>query len=188
MKNLFKLSIVLFITSIILSSCNSNLSITKRRYSKGYFVERHSNKHNENQEKTKVAKHRKTEPVRVLTNNELVKTEPVKQNTSESRVITAEVNAEKPAKKTSEIKTNEAKPDLVSYVKNPVKTFKDLSGKIGTAATGDDALSLLWILILILLIIYVAGLLFDNFGLGSLIHVLAVIALVLLILWLLRIL
>ena len=50
-----------------------------------------------------------------------------------------------------------------------------------------DALSLLWIIILVLLILWALGWGFGGFGLGGLIHVLAVIALILLILWLLRV-
>jgi hypothetical protein len=50
------------------------------------------------------------------------------------------------------------------------------------------ALSLLWIVILVILILWLIGILAGGLGLGVLINLLLVIALVLLILWLLRIL
>jgi hypothetical protein len=48
----------------------------------------------------------------------------------------------------------------------------------------DDALSLIWILIVIILIVWLIGFLLD---VGNLIHILLIVALILLILWLLRI-
>ncbi|NNM94984.1 MAG: lmo0937 family membrane protein [Bacteroidia bacterium] len=50
-----------------------------------------------------------------------------------------------------------------------------------------DGLSLFWLIILIILIVWAIGLLAGGFGLGGLINILLVIALILLILWLLRI-
>lgn len=55
------------------------------------------------------------------------------------------------------------------------------------APRSDDGLSLIWIVILVLLILWAFGLLGGGWGLGGLINVLLVIALILLILWLLRI-
>ncbi|MCW3076755.1 MAG: hypothetical protein JWO32_1364, partial [Bacteroidetes bacterium] len=66
-------------------------------------------------------------------------------------------------------------------VKNPFKLTKI----VAASDSKDDALSLIWIIIVVILILYLIGLLLD-FG-GPFIHVLAVIALVLLILWLLKI-
>jgi hypothetical protein len=51
----------------------------------------------------------------------------------------------------------------------------------------EGALSLIWIVILVLLILWALGLLAGGWGLGGLINILLVIALILLILWLLRI-
>ncbi|MBK6834313.1 MAG: lmo0937 family membrane protein [Bacteroidetes bacterium] len=54
-------------------------------------------------------------------------------------------------------------------------------------ASSGDGLSLLWIVILVLLILWALGLISGGFGLGGFINILLVIALILLILWLLRI-
>lgn len=51
----------------------------------------------------------------------------------------------------------------------------------------SGALSLLWIVIVVLLILWLLGLLAGGWGLGGLINLLLVVALILLILWLLRI-
>lgn len=58
--------------------------------------------------------------------------------------------------------------------------------KMASSRSGD-ALSFLWIVIVILLILWLIGWLAGGLGLGGFIHVLALIALILLILWLLRI-
>jgi hypothetical protein len=71
-------------------------------------------------------------------------------------------------------------------------SFKN-SGSLKQYATShidrddDDALSFLWTVIALVLIIWLIAFLMGGWGLGGLIHVLLVIALVLLILWLLRI-
>lgn len=59
--------------------------------------------------------------------------------------------------------------------------------KIGSSASDKDGLSLFWVVILVLLILWALGFLTGGFGLGGLINLLLVIALILLILWLLRI-
>lgn len=59
--------------------------------------------------------------------------------------------------------------------------------KAAQRASGGEGLSLIWIVILVLLILWAAGLLSGGWGLGGLLYILLVIALILLILWLLRI-
>ncbi len=59
--------------------------------------------------------------------------------------------------------------------------------KISPPASSDDALSLLWIVIVIILILWLLGYALGGLGLGGAIHILLVIALILLILWLLGI-
>jgi Flp pilus assembly protein TadB len=71
-----------------------------------------------------------------------------------------------------------------TYFSNPKKLITDVKKQDDVAR---DALSLLWILIVALLIIYIVGLILDSFGIGPVIHILGVVVLVLLILWLLRI-
>lgn len=70
-----------------------------------------------------------------------------------------------------------------------IKTASSLKDKISnkpnTLSTNDDALSILWVLVLVLLLLWAVG--YWGFGLSGLLNILLVIALILLILWLLRI-
>lgn len=68
------------------------------------------------------------------------------------------------------------------------KNIKEIKDKIAlpTRERRSD-LSLLWIVIVIVLIIWLVGWSLGGFGLGSFIHILAIIVLILLILWLLKI-
>jgi hypothetical protein len=56
-----------------------------------------------------------------------------------------------------------------------------------STGNGDEARSLFWIVILVLLILWALGIISGSFGLGILFNLLLLIALILLILWLLRI-
>jgi hypothetical protein len=64
---------------------------------------------------------------------------------------------------------------------------ENVKEKISPSASSDDALSLLWIVIVIILILWLLGFALGGLGLGGAIHILLVIALILLILWLLGI-
>jgi hypothetical protein len=199
MKNSIKISILALIAIIIFSSCNSSLSITKRRYTKGYYVH-HTTRPSEGALRTKYGETHKTVPqektravasVWEQDNNTAV------AKPENKEILTADAHSQRsrPGKQTSsgsvatDLKTkglNSASIEMA--IKDPVKTFKQLSTEIKSSPAAGEALSLLWILIVILLIAYILGLLFDNFGLGWVIHLLLVVILVLLILWLLRIL
>jgi hypothetical protein len=192
MKNSLKISILALIAIIAFTSCNSSLSITKRRYNKGYYVH-HSTKPSE-------PKHRETH--KLAQPEERTKTTSVWEednNTAftppeNNKIVTASAqnpNNHKASKQTAktDLKTSASNfTPIEQAIKDPVKTFKELSYQVKTSPAAGEALSLLWILIVILLIAYVLGLLFDNFGLGWVIHILLVVILVLLILWLLRLL
>jgi hypothetical protein len=68
---------------------------------------------------------------------------------------------------------------VASFVKERMIT------KPNTTANNDDGLSVLWVVVLVLLILWAVGL--WGFNLGGLINILLVIALILLILWLLQV-
>jgi cobalamin biosynthesis Mg chelatase CobN len=184
MKNLNRITFILTLAGLLLSSCSSNLSFTKRRYTKGYFVEHHQKPSQPiatESSKSKAVNAEDKILVQTLTahksENETVKN----KNVYTASAATAKNKSAKASHKPV------SKADAVELaIKHPIKairTAKDL----GQAATSEDARSLIWIIIVVILILYLLGLLFDGFGLGGLIHILAVIAVVLLILWLLRI-
>jgi hypothetical protein len=83
------------------------------------------------------------------------------------------------AKETRKVKVKRAVSFAMNRIVNKANT---------TSINRDgDGLSLFWLVILILLILWAIGLASGGFGLGGLINVLLVIALVLLILWLLEV-
>ena len=70
---------------------------------------------------------------------------------------------------------------------SPVLKMKDKFHPAQIMSSDGDAHSLFWIVITIIAILYLIALVSGGWGLGGAIHVLLVIALVLFILWLLRI-
>lgn len=195
MKKLFTLSILFVLTSIFITSCKSS-SIMKRRYNKGYYVH-HSNKPAE--PKTKVSDQKLKEPIMVSSALPKQQEQPVAlTQTKENKHVAparitasaehAKVNRAKTSDNTVKSKNTLSVMPSVYSAKQTFQSVKELKTKFASGDSGDDALSLLWIIIVILLIFYLLGFAFDEYGVGSLIHLLAVIILVLLILWLLRIL
>lgn len=187
MNNLLKLSLFFLIAVFALPSCNSSLSITKRRYTKGFYVHHVSKPSTPKEQQRSWAEPSNVVKVNAIEEYRRANTANESVNQKQS-IVTAE------APQTSgpvENKILQAGSDpsvqLSHAIRNPVKTFKQLSSEIKSAGPAEGALSLLWILLVILLVAYIAGLLLDNFGIGWLIHILLVIILVLFILWLLRI-
>lgn len=194
MKKLITYLSICLIAGILFSSCKSNISIAKRHYNKGYYVDYNSGKHDVTtvKEEEKTALSNIDRPVnfkqeKVAQNS--VSSQSDQNSVTEKNIIVAsnkkmlpDVNAKQNTKQSlkSKIKT----------ITNPAAKIKhSLFGadKKSTASANDDALSIFWVVILILLILWAVGLLAGGFGLGGLINVLLVIALILLILWLLRI-
>jgi hypothetical protein len=187
MKRILSITTILLLAGLFFASCSS-LSVTKRRYTKGYFVERHGRNHVQlKKSETAIAQagsQEKQAPVQVVQSLSKTMNGEAAPVPVEKRIVTAQA----PIKSNNVKKGQPSATDVISMaVKHPVKALKQAGTLVNTAATSDDALSLLWVVIVVILILYLLGLLFDGFGLGSLIHLLAVIAIVLLILWLLRI-
>jgi uncharacterized membrane protein len=211
MKNLYKL-IIPAIALMLYASCSptSRLSITKRHYNSGYYVDHVSSKTAD----AAVAKTNTSEQITKEENSgkeavtpaktEALNTYASKEKASAKEVIKAAtansaVKSQK-AKQVKEIasesKTNSlgAKPTAVEaltmYAKNPLslRSISHIKHSKAFVDGDESARSLLWIIILIILILWLVGLLDGGFGAGALINLLLVIALILFILWLLRIL
>jgi hypothetical protein len=194
MKKLITYLSICLIAGILFSSCKSNMSIAKRHYNKGYYVDINSNKH--------VVTTAKEEEKTVLLNTG----KPVnfQQDKVAPNAVSMQSDQNSGTEKNNTVASNEktksniiskqnAKQTIKSKVKsiiNPTAKIKNnLFGvnKASTCSASDDSLSIFWVVILILLILWAVGLLAGGFGLGGLINVLLVIALILLILWLLRV-
>ncbi|MDP1802647.1 MAG: hypothetical protein Q8L81_14900 [Bacteroidota bacterium] len=197
MKNLLQIIIITIITSFIFSSCGKQMSITKRKYNKGYYVS-HSHKKGDvkSQPATAAIKHEKPEQLQAIpvkmelpathAEKEIVLTaavtKPIETQNNQTLAPKNELSGNNFAKKFYNVKQLEKILPSQLYT---TELRKKLSGDNGHS---HDALSFLWVIIVVILILYLLGILFDGFGLGGLIHLLALVIVVLLILWLLRIL
>jgi cobalamin biosynthesis Mg chelatase CobN len=194
MKNTLNTVIIALIATIVLSACNSSLSITKRRASKGYFVNYSNNKGS-------------TKPI----NNPLDVND---DNTIESQNIISEELLINPDTKTIEsfqkdgLETTDKSSQTEKKVEkhnqsaipnsqktrtnnnlqlNENKTISKIKAKLSPRPSEGGVLSLLWIVIVILIVLWALGFIAGGWGMGGLIHILLLLALILLILWLLRI-
>lgn len=196
MKKTIKFCVSCIIASVLFSSCGSNMSITKRHYNNGYYISYSNDKEN-----VIIPKENKTgihsslneslyfpnDQTKEPGNEKFTDQKEIKVNnvvaTSYSKIHRKE-NLQKKANKifkhiskitnTSEINI---KSDLIE--KNKIKSSSSQEER--------DGLSLFWIVILAILIFW-AVFFSIGFLLEGLINLLLIIALILLILWLLRIL
>ena len=197
MKNLIKYTSVCAVLAILLSSCGSNFSVTKRHYTSGYYIDYTKNSNTiipKTEEKVAQAKtitpigiaqtpvetnsvtpatiqsNAQNNPGAILSNDK-------KQAKANLRSVTKPMPINK-----SGVFTNVSKEDKRTLFEVPTS-----SNSISDDNGGDRALSLLWLVIVVILILWLIGILAGGFGLGGLINLLLLIALILLILWLLRI-
>lgn len=185
MKKSLLITTLCILTGIFLSSCGTHMSMTKRHYNKGYYIAHSSDK--QLSSKTQEKKAAITKPTQSLYTMHTV--------TDESTL-----NGYTPAngKITASIKT-----PVVPVLHQPAKqilkkritvrefpAIQQPAAQIKKPAGGGEShhhLSLFWLVILIILILWAVGFLAGGWGLGGLINLLLLIALILLILWLLRI-
>ena len=203
MKNL--LTIISFtILGSILFSCNSSLTITKRRVNKGFYIASNNqkfSKHVKEEQQKQIVSERPAAPAEAA--NGLTQPAPEERiYVYEPAELTAdaaskpEANASKEVKKVNvPAKNLKNKLAAVKSTKkmieradfHPKKQIQTMKEKKSTPVDGDDVLSWFWIVILVILILWLIGVLTGGFGMGGLIHLLLVVALILLILWLLGI-
>jgi uncharacterized membrane protein len=192
MKKLFTLNAIFIVLCLLLSSCSSNISIVKRHYTKGYYIEYAKLAQTVPQNKPERTYERKA-MVSTHTIPGLSKELYVKTDFNEDIKVPDIIPVEKQRKNKAitHVTTKLPITQQLTTTNEPVlqsqRTALSQASDYGEGHSERAALSLLWIIILILLILWLVGLLAGGFGLGGLINVLLVIALVLLILWLLRI-
>jgi len=192
MKKIITFGVICIIASILFSSCRSNISITKRHYNKGYYVDFNNGKKVglAPKEEEKVVQTKTSKPV-------YYSQDQAEQNTmggysgqsliADNNVIAA--NNEKMQRNviSQQYTKQSLKPKIKEEPAAQIKRTLFETKKMSSNSYVGDGLSLFWVVILVILILWALGLLAGGFGLGGLINVLLVIALVLLILWLLRI-
>ncbi len=186
--------ILTIVTGLLLSSCANKLSLMKRKYTKGYYVS-HSHKAGAPKEQAVAFLKEKNaiSELKLKTSSEAPELKRTRDN--EGRILVLNDNSTK----TSLAENKTVLIEKKKYVALTQFTFKSLEKiapkplhkKIAmrdpNAGLVAATLSLFWIVLVIILILYLLGIVFDGFGVGNLIHLLAVIFLVLLILWLLKI-
>jgi hypothetical protein len=183
MKKLITYISLCLIAILLMPGCRSKMGMMKRHYSKGYYVS-----HSQGKNKTLAAK---AEPMQIAT-DEIPTVVILKTPTSNLKEQSVPTHTESIMASAHPAEKGNVNPDnKTSYksivVNNPIKEVRNTISQIGMADGERDALSLFWIIILVILILWLFGFLLGGFGLGGLINLLLVIALILLILWLLRI-
>lgn len=177
----------------IASSCNhyGGVNITKRHYSKGNYV-------SVTKKQKDFVQHEayKNDVPKVKANQETAKSRTIPKE--EEQGIEANVSSKQHTKQFQkenrlEVLINEAAVNKANTASreeriNSLRQFKKGSSilKVKRAHDDDEARSLFWLVVTILLIIWLIALLSGGWGLGGLIHVILVIALILFILWLLK--
>ena len=198
MKKLLKFTNLLIISGILFSSCETSTSIMKRHYRSGYYIDYTS--HNK-ETAPKLANGNTAQiviPIPIsnaqsLTMQSTSSTSP-KQSIEKPPIVITGLKKILPTTNlqsiTKQSHLNRTGITSGSAIEN--KQIISQSPFISTNVSDGDrgeraALSLLWLVIVIVLILWLIGILAGGFGLGGLINLLLVIALILLILWLLRV-
>ena len=196
MKNLIKYISASIIAALLFSSCESNFSITKRHYTSGYYIDyTKNNKGLTSNPSENIAKVNASVPlvaVQAPVKAANVAQAPTQNNDQNNQVVISNNNSKK-AKTNLQAITKPlqvTKAGVFSSIpKEDKHTLFEAPNVITNSADRDDsrALSLLWLVIVIILVLWLIAILAGGFGLGGLINLLLLIALILLVLWLLRI-
>jgi hypothetical protein len=165
------------------------MSLTKRHYTKGYYFAHSNSKQKKQNNSYKPV----VNPVNtaILVKNEKQEINPMLEEKNptapvKTTIIQANSDKQKTSATTSGLKNQKAHyknlvvDEPLSLIKRELSKSKSIQ-----ASDDDDALSLFWIIIVVLIILWALG--FFIGSVGSFINLLLVLALILLILWLLRI-
>ncbi|HEX7412431.1 MAG TPA: DUF5670 family protein [Bacteroidia bacterium] len=172
------------VASILLTSC----SIAKRHYTSGYYVSHSSGKSSDTKMQEQTAQKKIVPSLYAVQNiNEKNNLDGgSRQNQAqENGAVTASNKQKVNNTKTIQSSKRASNKLILTPVKRSAPLFS--AKKTTTSMVSEDGLSLFWVIILILLILWALAFFTGGWGLGGLIYILLVVALVLLILWLLRI-
>jgi cobalamin biosynthesis Mg chelatase CobN len=206
MKRIITLITLVLFTGLLLPSCG--VTIQKRQHNKGYYVSTNNripaakdNKREirpETTQSTATAQVPEEQPQARTESEQVLAETVVNRSTAEERTMTSQ---EAPAVLTTDATTPATRPATLQHTEKTSFAQKvekmaertPLAKKLNTqkmkssARGSSEGLSLFWIVILILLILWALGVIGGGWGLGGLIYILLVLALILLILWLLRV-
>lgn len=194
MKRITYALFLFVVTTTLLFSCNSSKSFHQKHHQKHNYIRLdqkesadiidHTLMDDDSEDKTQASNTTNNSVRTEAGANGLSQIDDVKTANSdfESKAIptTNDNRINQSVEQTKDTKSIKIIPSSIS------KKINNTRKKMSSTRSGD-ALSILWIVILVLIILWLLGWLSGGLGLGGFIHVLAVIALILLILWLLRI-
>ena len=193
MKKLITLSSIFIITSVLFTSCRSNMSVTKRHYNNGYYITntkaKQTNSRSAEEERVAKKEVKKTvEPSKVIIEendkDSYFNQNPIMANSD----VVASTEKVQDKKISKSIAMKRLRDTAIEAPASQVKHIVSQAKNIRTYTAEGDGLSLFWIIILVLLILWAIGFISSGFLIGSVINLLLLVALILLILWLLRIL
>ncbi len=187
MKTLFTYTSLLIVATILFTSCSQewNTSITKRHYRKGYYAHKPT---------TVTPKDREVaqEGQSVFHSPQITKAVAEDNTVASKNYIAPVTNNHSSGTKVADNNSNfESVPTaspVINLKINSTKEFlknKSIYKKI-SKHSDQDARSFFWTIILVVLILWLIAYLSGGWGLGGLINLLLVVALILFILWLLR--
>ena len=189
MKKIFTLTTACIILCLVFASCKSNLSMTKRHYNNGYYIAHSKGKQNptvSKEEEGIVQRKASLSSYSIKQSAEKKATNSSKLQNANTITAASTVNPENKIAPTTITKpVVNAKTGIIRYSPQ-IKSKEAKNNRLVIKDDDDkDGLSLFWIVILVIVILWAVG--FLAFGLGILIHLLLLVALILLILWLLRV-
>lgn len=195
MKRIITYAALFLVPAMLLTACGTGKSLTQRHYNNRYYIGMSKAESTETSEIRNVEKDEKVNS----TSSSALFEEAVQH---EEVTVYYDTNPTELANETTQVEEKESRklniPSLINTSTDERKLVDQYSvSKLKNTITSKkqsanydrsgEALSLLWIVILILIILWAFGFAFGGVSTGGLIHLLLVIALILLILWLLRV-
>lgn len=190
MNKLLRTSLALSIVLFVFSSCSNRISLVKRHYSKGYYIAKTPSISKPQAQKNEANKAITKQSIPTVAVNSGAQSEPSPVNlTSSSTTAIPFVtkNSPKKLKLFSKVQPAVANNNRPLFFAGRKQTFASASVDKEESSMQDEARSLFWIVVVVLIVLWALGLISGSFGLGVIFNLLLVIALVLLLLWLLRV-
>jgi len=207
MKKTLSFAPLCLVMTLFLASCGSSLTVQKRQHNRGYHVAFNKNprgaaKHQETELATEksIRPEIVQEPAAELPAKGLKEIQELTAIPAERELVAQEAKVTKGSKAATQpvekSKVRTKRTPLKSMLETPFDQMRETAAKVrelkesvakdqsANASAARDGLSLFWIVILILLILWALGVIGSW---GSFVYILLVVALILLILWLLQV-
>lgn len=180
-----KSKIIIYMASlaclILAASCSTHDMIIKRHYMKGYYVGKHEKPHAPEVARAENKETKSAEHAQKLTMS-------LSPEKIEEPVLGQRYTGDIEPRPVSKRAAGNAKIEATHMSSaKPAVHLKEMIALKKPLASDRDGLSLFWIVILVILVLWAIGFLAGGLGLGGLINLLLLVALILLILWLLKI-